>query len=66
MKPLIVSFFLVILAYSLFLDKREVEENIPSTTNNQTIRMNATDSVVNSDSTILFAQDILNPLTYTI
>ncbi|MDH6343676.1 hypothetical protein M2480_002307 [Parabacteroides sp. PFB2-12] len=63
MKPLILSFFLVILAYSLFLDKKEEPQEItPVNINSQTIHLNFIDNTENTDSTVLFAQQIVYPM----
>ncbi|MDH6311799.1 hypothetical protein M2137_000558 [Parabacteroides sp. PFB2-10] len=63
MKPLIISFFLVILAYSLFLDKKEEpQETTPVNINSQTIHLNIIDNTETTDSTVLFAQQIVYPM----
>lgn len=55
MKPLILSFFLVILSYSLFVedDKTEKKEITPKT---QSIHINSMDTTMRSDTLILYAK----------
>ncbi|GEM_PF-3190425 len=63
MKPLILSFFLVILAYSLFFDKEkdEKEEVTPSTINTRSTHINSTDTTMNADSIIFYANKSVDP-----
>lgn len=56
MKPLILSFFLVILAYSLFFDKEEKQKvNEPYPAVIQSIHMNTGDSIQPVDTLVFFA-----------
>lgn len=62
MKPLILSFFLVILAYSLFFDKEKDNKEIsPSTINTRSTNINSTDTTMNADSIIFYANKSVDP-----
>lgn len=55
MKPLILSFFAVILGYSLFVDKKEEKEPTPASINTRSTNMNSVDITQNTDTVIFYA-----------
>ncbi|MDF9829535.1 hypothetical protein [Parabacteroides sp. PF5-6] len=56
MKPLILSFFAVILFYSLFIDKKEEKViNKPIPVDTRSTRINTVDTIENSDSIVFYA-----------
>lgn len=58
MKPLILSFFAIILFYSLFLDtneKKEIRKDIPVDT--RSTRMHTVDTIETTDSLVFYAEN---------
>lgn len=58
MKPLILSFFAVILFYSLFIDKneeQEVKKDVPVDTRSTRSLYNTVDTIETADSVIFYA-----------
>jgi hypothetical protein len=54
MKPLLLSFFVVILCYSLFIDEYEIRNHVDDT--NYTIRPEAYKSLLTPDSAFFYAE----------
>jgi len=55
MKPLILSFFAVILAYSLFVDKEEEKTTEPATINTRSSHINHIEKEIKADSIVFYA-----------
>lgn len=59
MKPLILSFFAVILVYSLFIDKKEEKATEPATINTRSTHINQLEKVERADSIVFYADKFM-------